>query len=374
MRSVVDGLCTFAGRGACTDAERRAALWLHDELRSRGHEAWVETRWVRPRRAAMLALGCLLAVAGGLLAPPRRSPASCSRRSACCRWRSRRPGGLGPRAGAVPAPRDAARADRGGPTRASSWSITAAYDAPRARPACSTTAGARGCGACPAWALAVCGPRSRPPRLPGSRASSAGWLGAVQLVPTLVLLVALAAAADVALSSLLAGRQRQRVRRGGRDGAVRRARRASRRASLRPGGAAHRRGPRRAALGRPPPARRGAGRRARSWCSSSGRAAPAGPHGRPATRRSARPPSAPPERSASARARAPRRPGRALPARPHRLPRRSRDQPARAPGGRHAGERRRGRHGRGARPCARGGRRARRRASAQRAPGATSRG
>jgi hypothetical protein len=45
--------------GACTDAGRRAALWLHGVLRARGHEAWVETRWVRPQRAAALALACL---------------------------------------------------------------------------------------------------------------------------------------------------------------------------------------------------------------------------------------------------------------------------------------------------------------------------
>jgi hypothetical protein len=46
---VVEQLCGFASRGSCTDAERRAALWLHDDLRSRGHEAWVETLWVRPQ-------------------------------------------------------------------------------------------------------------------------------------------------------------------------------------------------------------------------------------------------------------------------------------------------------------------------------------
>ncbi|MGH2949979.1 MAG: hypothetical protein ACRDPC_27575, partial [Solirubrobacteraceae bacterium] len=68
MRSVVEALCSFAGRGACTDAERRAAAWLHDELRSRVHEAWVQTRWLRPQRAPATALGGLLAVAGGLLA------------------------------------------------------------------------------------------------------------------------------------------------------------------------------------------------------------------------------------------------------------------------------------------------------------------
>jgi hypothetical protein len=53
---------------ACTDAERRAANRLHDRLRAGGHEAWVETVWVRPRWAWSIALHCALAAIGGLLA------------------------------------------------------------------------------------------------------------------------------------------------------------------------------------------------------------------------------------------------------------------------------------------------------------------
>src|SRR4051812_42685321 len=49
MRDVVDALTAIALRGACTDAERRAALWLHDDLRKRRYEPWVETVWVRPQ-------------------------------------------------------------------------------------------------------------------------------------------------------------------------------------------------------------------------------------------------------------------------------------------------------------------------------------
>jgi hypothetical protein len=64
----VDALTAFAPRPACSDAERRAAVWAHDELRARGHEAWVETHWVRPHLALALALGCALAAAGGLVA------------------------------------------------------------------------------------------------------------------------------------------------------------------------------------------------------------------------------------------------------------------------------------------------------------------
>jgi hypothetical protein len=53
---------------ACTDAERRAAGRLHDRLRAAGHEAWVETVWVRPRGAWSVALHAALAVVGGLVA------------------------------------------------------------------------------------------------------------------------------------------------------------------------------------------------------------------------------------------------------------------------------------------------------------------
>jgi hypothetical protein len=49
MRDVVDALTAIPDRGACTDAERRAALWVHDDLRRRRCEPWVETVWVRPQ-------------------------------------------------------------------------------------------------------------------------------------------------------------------------------------------------------------------------------------------------------------------------------------------------------------------------------------
>lgn len=63
MRDVVEALTAFPDRGACTDAERRAALWLHDDLRSRGYEAWVETVWVRPQWAGSLFWHATLGVA-----------------------------------------------------------------------------------------------------------------------------------------------------------------------------------------------------------------------------------------------------------------------------------------------------------------------
>lgn len=64
----VEALGRFERRGPCTDAERRAAGWLHDDLRARGHEAWVETHWVRPQWALSLALHCALGVIGSVTA------------------------------------------------------------------------------------------------------------------------------------------------------------------------------------------------------------------------------------------------------------------------------------------------------------------
>ena len=60
-------LSNFQGRGAGTNAERRAALWLADELRSGRREATVETFWCRPNWALAHAWHAALAVAGSLL-------------------------------------------------------------------------------------------------------------------------------------------------------------------------------------------------------------------------------------------------------------------------------------------------------------------
>lgn len=68
LSKTVDELRRFERRGPCTDAERRAAGWLHDDLRARGHEAWVETHWVRPQWALSLALHCALGVIASVTA------------------------------------------------------------------------------------------------------------------------------------------------------------------------------------------------------------------------------------------------------------------------------------------------------------------
>jgi len=61
-------LAELSPRPACSDAERRAAVWAHDDLRARGREARVETHWIRPQLALALALGCALSALGGLVA------------------------------------------------------------------------------------------------------------------------------------------------------------------------------------------------------------------------------------------------------------------------------------------------------------------
>ena len=68
VTAIADGLARFEARGPCTDAERRAAAWLHDELRAAGWEAWVETHWVRPQWALSLALHATLGVVASVVA------------------------------------------------------------------------------------------------------------------------------------------------------------------------------------------------------------------------------------------------------------------------------------------------------------------
>jgi hypothetical protein len=193
MRSVVDGLCSFARRGACTDAERRAALWLHDELRARGHQAWVETLWVRPQRAAALALASLLAVVGSLLATAVAVPGLIAA-AAGTLWML------------VPLPVLPRRATQhvltAVPDDGVVLAITAAYDAPK-RGFVLNDRWRRYLR--PRWLPAACGAAVTTAAVARVAGYEPGWLGAVQLVPTIVLLIATAAAADIALSDWAPG-------------------------------------------------------------------------------------------------------------------------------------------------------------------------
>ncbi len=58
----------MAPRPVCSDAERRFAVACHDALRADGHEAWVETHWIRPQHAAGIALAAALTAIAGLVA------------------------------------------------------------------------------------------------------------------------------------------------------------------------------------------------------------------------------------------------------------------------------------------------------------------
>ena len=67
-RQTIAHLAAFAGRGPGTDAERRAALWLAAQLRESGAEPRVQTFWCRPNWAAAQAWHVALALAGSLVA------------------------------------------------------------------------------------------------------------------------------------------------------------------------------------------------------------------------------------------------------------------------------------------------------------------
>lgn len=63
----VDALTGFERRGAGTNAERRAALWLGQELRNSRRNASIETFWCRPNWALAHAWHAALALAGSLV-------------------------------------------------------------------------------------------------------------------------------------------------------------------------------------------------------------------------------------------------------------------------------------------------------------------
>jgi hypothetical protein len=203
MRSVVEGVCSFAARGACTDAERRAALWLHDEVRSRLHEAWVETHWVRPRRAAVIALGCLLAVAGSLLSTAAAVAGLAVAAVGALSLAIETTGRLGPIRALFPR-RATQHVLTGVADEGVVLMITAPYDAPPRGLVLNDRWRAR-LRRVPPWTLAACGVAVAAAAAARVGGYEPGWLGGAQLVPTIALLAAFAAAADVALSDVSPG-------------------------------------------------------------------------------------------------------------------------------------------------------------------------
>ncbi len=71
-------------RGAGTDAERRAAVWLAGELRGGRRRATVETFWCRPNWALAHAWHTLAAIVGSLLAVHHGFLGGASSWGRCC--------------------------------------------------------------------------------------------------------------------------------------------------------------------------------------------------------------------------------------------------------------------------------------------------
>jgi Peptidase family M28 len=67
-KEVIRELCSFEGRLAGTDAERRAANWLASRLRNGGRRVQVEPTYVHPQYGLVHALHCTLGFAGSLIA------------------------------------------------------------------------------------------------------------------------------------------------------------------------------------------------------------------------------------------------------------------------------------------------------------------
>jgi len=210
------GLARFEDRGACTDAERRAAGWLHDQLRAAGHEAWVETHWVRPQWALSLALHATAGIVASVLVLTAPPAAAIVAAVAALSLALEAGGRSGPLRWILP--RRATQNVLTVPDEEAAPDVTllicARYDAPRGglatrdgprrlaarlrRRVGGRAPGPRTWVAVALLAVAVCA---------GLRALGLEglWLGLAQFVPTAVLLGALAAAGDIAVSAVSPG-------------------------------------------------------------------------------------------------------------------------------------------------------------------------
>jgi hypothetical protein len=70
LTETVPGLVGFTRRGPGTDAERRASIWLGDELARTGRDVRIEPFWCRPNTALAHTWHVSLAIAGSLIAIP----------------------------------------------------------------------------------------------------------------------------------------------------------------------------------------------------------------------------------------------------------------------------------------------------------------
>lgn len=215
-QAIVTGLARVAPRAAGTDAERRAAQWLHQVLRDDlGREVVTETVWVRPQRAAVLALHAALGVAASIVAPSAPAVGLGLAVAALLSWCLDQLGWahLGRRLTPARATQNLVSpptaATRRGRQRIVRLIVTAPYDAPHSgvagrellrRPLARLRGltGGRLPGGSALVALALAGVAG----LAGARLGGAdgGWAGVAQLVPTIVLLAALGLAVDAGLS------------------------------------------------------------------------------------------------------------------------------------------------------------------------------
>ena len=206
LGQIIERVAAIAGRGAGTDAERRAAVLLASDVAERGHAVWTDTHWLRPGWAWPVAFASLLGAAGSLVSvtAPLAGVIAAAVAALCLALES---------AGITSPLRLLTRRratqcvvslpeDHDGVTLI----VAAPYDAPRRGLVLNDRwrSAAAGLGDARPWlagcALVITGAAAG--RLAGAEAT---WLGAIQLVPTVVLIAALAAAVDIALSEFSPG-------------------------------------------------------------------------------------------------------------------------------------------------------------------------
>jgi hypothetical protein len=201
VTATAEGLARFEARGPCTDAERRAAGWLHDELRAAGHEAWVETHWVRPQWALSLALHATVGVVASVAAISAALPALIA-------------AGVAALSMAVEAAGYAGLLRLAFPRRATQNVLVPEAEAGVMLLVCAPYAAPRGGLGARAFARLRGSPQLWVAAALALVAVCAGlrlldleglWLGLLQFVPTVSLLLALAAAGDVAVASYVRG-------------------------------------------------------------------------------------------------------------------------------------------------------------------------
>jgi hypothetical protein len=193
----IEQLRDAPGRGACTDAERRAARALHDRLRGAGERVWVETRWVRPQRRASLVLHALLAVVGGLVSAYSDVVGAAMAGAAGLSLAIEAAGTTAPLARFL-----TRRATQHVLTEPEGGGVTlivaAGYDAPRAPSRLVRRLRAlvaRLPGRPEAWAALCCAAVALP-AVARERGVDGTWLGVVQVVAIVLLLAAVGAAVD----------------------------------------------------------------------------------------------------------------------------------------------------------------------------------